>query len=120
MPDCNGVELLQKMKQLHPHCTAIIISAYGSIKSAVDAMRLGAYDYLTKPFDIDAVRLVVKRALEHRALVAENNELKQQLTTSVKLESLDCISGKMQDIYKIVQRAAESRATVLIRGESGS
>ena len=120
MPDSNGIELLQKVKQLHPQCSAVIITAYGSIKSAVEAMRLGAFNYLTKPFDIDEVRAVVKRALEHRTLLAENQTLKQQLTTSVKLDSLDCVSGKMQDVYKIVERAAESRATVLIRGESGT
>jgi DNA-binding NtrC family response regulator len=120
MPDSNGVELLQKVKQLHPQCSAVILTAYGSIKSAVEAMRLGAFNYLTKPFDIDEVRAVVKRALEHRRLLAENQELKQQLTATVKLDSLDCVSGKMQEVYKIVERAAESRATVLIRGESGT
>lgn len=120
MPDISGVELLQKVKQLHPQCSAIIVTAYGSIKSAVEAMRYGALNYLQKPFDMDEVRLVVKKGLEHRALLAENQDLKQQLTTSVKLDSLDCISGKMQEVYKIVQRAAESRATVLIRGESGT
>src|SRR2546421_8514486 len=103
MPDSNGVELLQKVKQLHPQCSAVIITAYGSIKSAVEAMRLGAFNYLTKPFDIDEVRAVVKRALEHRSLLAENQALKQQLTTSVKLDSLDCVSGKMQEVYKIVE-----------------
>ena len=120
MPDSNGIELLQKVKLIHPQCSAVIITAYGSIKSAVEAMRLGAFNYLTKPFDIDEVRAVVKRALEHRSLLAENQTLKQQLATSVKLDSLDCISGRMQEVYKIVERAAESRATVLIRGESGT
>lgn len=120
MPDMTGVEVLQKVKQLHPQCSAIIVTAYGTIKSAVEAMRLGAYHYLQKPFDMDEVKLVLKKALEHRALLAENQELKQQLKTSVKLKNLDCISGKMQDVYKIVERAADSRATVLIRGESGT
>ncbi len=120
MPDMTGVEVLQKVKQLHPQCAAIIVTAYGTIKSAVEAMRLGAFNYLQKPFDIDEVRLVIKKALEHSALLSENQELKQQLKTSVKLDSLDCVSGKMQDVYKIVERAAASRATVLIRGESGT
>ncbi len=120
MPDSNGIELLQKVKLIHPQCSAVIITAYGSIKSAVEAMRLGAFNYLTKPFDIDEVRAVVKRALEHRSLLAENQTLKQQLATSVKLDSLDCISGRMQEVYRVVERAAESRATVLIRGESGT
>ncbi len=120
MPDITGVEVLQKVKQLHPHCAAIIITAYGTIKSAVEAMRLGAFNYLQKPFDMDEVRLVIKKAVEYHDLMAENQELKQQLKTTVHLDSLDCVSGKMQDVYKIVQRVADSRATVLIRGESGT
>ena len=110
MPDINGVELLQKVKQLHPHCSAVIVTAYGSIKSAVEAMRLGAFNYLTKPFDIDEVRMIIKKALEHRELLGENQELRQQIKSSVKIKSLDCISGKMQDVYKVVERAAESVA----------
>jgi DNA-binding NtrC family response regulator len=120
MPDMNGVELLQKVKQLHPSCAAIIVTAYGTIKSAVEAMRYGAYTYLQKPFDMDEVRLVVKKAMEHRTLVAENLELKQQLKTSFKLENMVGNSGKMQDVYKVVERVADTRATVLIRGESGT
>lgn len=120
LPDSNGVEVLQKVKALHPQCSALILTGYGSIKSAVEAMRYGAFNYLTKPFDLDEMRLVVRKALEHRKLIAENQDLKQQLTSRVKLEALDCVSGKMQEVYKIVQRAAESRATVLIRGESGT
>lgn len=120
MPDMTGVEVLQKVKQLHPQCSAIIVTAYGTIKSAVEAMRYGAYTYLQKPFDMDEVRLVLKGALEHRNLLAENQTLKQQLKTSVKLDNLDCISGKMQEVYKIVERVADSRATVLVRGESGT
>lgn len=120
MPDITGVEVLQKVKQLHPNCAAIIVTAYGTIKSAVEAMRYGAFNYLQKPFDMDEVRLVIKKAVEHGALKAENQELKQQLKTSVRLENLDCISGKMQEVYKVVERVADSRATVLIRGESGT
>lgn len=120
MPDMTGIEVLKKVRELHPQCSAIIITAYGTIKSAVEAMRLGAFNYLQKPFDTEEVRVVVKKALEHRELLLENQELKQQLRTTVRLDSLDCISGKMQEVYKIVQRAADSKATVLIRGESGT
>src|SRR5579884_1292198 len=120
MPDMTGVEVLQKIKQLHPQCSAIIITAYGTIKSAVEAMRYGAFTYLQKPFDMDEVRLVLKKALEHRTLLAENQELKQQLKTNFKLENMVGTSGKMQEVYKIVERVADSRATVLIRGESGT
>ncbi len=120
MPDLTGVELLQKVKEIHPQCSAIIITAYGTIKSAVEAMRYGAYNYLPKPFDLDEVRIVLKGAIEHRKLLGENQALKQQLQTAVKLDSCDCISGKMQEVYRIVERVAESKATVLIRGESGT
>ena len=87
MPDITGVEVLQKVKQLHPNCAAIIVTAYGTIKSAVEAMRYGAFNYLQKPFDMDEVRLVIKKAVEHGALLAENQELKQQLKDQ-------CASGK--------------------------
>ena len=120
MPDMTGVEVLMKVKQLHPQCSAVILTAYGTIKSAVEAMRYGAYTYIQKPFDNEDVRLIIKKALEHRALLGENTELKQQLKSTFKLGNLDCISGKMQEVYKIVERVADSRATVLIRGESGT
>ncbi len=120
MPDMTGVELLQKIKAIHPSCAAIIVTGYGTIKSAVEAMRLGAYHYLAKPPDLDEVRIMIKKAIEHRALLAENKDLKQQLKTNFKLENMVGASGKMQEVYKVVERAAESKATVLIRGESGT
>ncbi|HEV2472118.1 MAG TPA: sigma-54 dependent transcriptional regulator [Chthonomonadales bacterium] len=120
MPDMSGVDVLHQIKQVHPQCSAIIMTAYGTIKSAVEAMRFGAYNYIQKPFDMDEVRVVVKKALEHRNLLVENQDLRQQLKTTVQLDTLDCISGKMQEVYKLVERAADSRATVLIRGESGT
>ena len=120
MPDTTGIEVLKQVKQVHPQCAAIVVTAYGTIKSAVEAMRYGAFHYLQKPFDMDEVRIVLKNALEHRALLAENQDLKQQLKTSVKPGNLDCISDKMQEVYKTVERVADSRATILIRGESGT
>ena len=120
MPDMTGVELLQKIKEIHPQCAAIIVTGYGTIKSAVEAMRLGAYHYLAKPPDLDEVRIMIKKAIEHRVLLGENQNLKQQLKTNFKLENMVGASGKMQEVYKVVERAAESKATVLIRGESGT
>ncbi len=120
MPDMTGVEVLQRVKELHPQCAAIIVTAYGTIKSAVEATRYGAFDYLQKPFDNDEVRMVVKKALEHSALRSDAPVVKRTGRSAPRPETLDCISGKMQEIYKIVERAAESRATVLIRGESGT
>jgi len=120
MPDMTGVELLQQVKQIHPTCAALVVTGYGTISSAVEAMRQGAYNYLPKPPDLGEIRLMIKKALEHRELITENRDLKQQLKTTFKLESMVGSSGKMQEVYKIVERAADSRATVLIRGESGT
>ena len=120
MPDMSGVEVLQKVKQLHPACSAIIVTAYGSIKSAVEAMRYGAFNYIQKPFDLDEVKLLVRKGLEYRAHFAETQEPRHTANIGLKMELLDCISEKMQAVYKIVERVSDSRATVLIRGESGT
>jgi DNA-binding NtrC family response regulator len=120
MPDMTGVEVLQKVKQLHPQCAAIIVTAYGTIKSAVEAMRYGAFNYLQKPFDYDEVRTLIKKALEHRRLLGESLDIRPQTKTQFKLDNLDCISDKMQEVYRIVERVADTRATVMLRGESGT
>lgn len=124
MPDMTGVEVLQKIKSLHPNSTAIIVTAYGTIKSAVEATRCGAYDYLQKPFDNEDIRRIVKRAMEQKnsAPPAPPAVPKMTATKSGNLR-MDAVVGgseKMQEIYRLVERAAESRATVLIRGESGT
>jgi len=120
MPDMTGVEVLRSIKELQPECAAIMITAYGTIKTAVEAMRLGAYNYITKPFDIDEVRVQVKKALENRTLREENIRLKQQLRTNYRFDKIVGSSGRMQELFKVIERAADSRATVLIRGESGT
>jgi DNA-binding NtrC family response regulator len=120
MPDMTGVEVLQQVKELHPQCVSIVVTAYGTIKSAVEAVRLGAVDYLQKPFDMDNVRMVVKKARENNAPAAEPRASKRALKTETRLGNLDCVSDKMRDVYRLVERAADSRATVLIRGESGT
>lgn len=122
MPDMTGVELLREVKQLQPDCTAIMITAYGTIKTAVEAMRLGAYNYITKPFDVDEVRILARKALEHRA--QPDSQAKAPTKSGAKAapssNSIIGSSAKMQELYKVIHRAADSRATVLIRGESGS
>jgi two-component system response regulator AtoC len=121
MPDMNGVELLQRVKELHPNCAAIIVTAYGTIKSAVEAMRYGAFTYLSKPFDINEVRVVLKQAIAHRDKVSEPAPARVSATKTVAGAGiLDCVSDKMREVYRIVERVAETRATVLIRGESGT
>ncbi|MEN6520702.1 MAG: sigma-54 dependent transcriptional regulator [Armatimonadota bacterium] len=120
MPDINGVELLEAARQINPSISVIMITAHGSIKSAVDAMRLGAFDYITKPFEMDELKLVVKRAVERRQLINENIDLRQQLKTRYKFDNIVGASSAMQEVFKMVERVADSRASVLIRGESGT
>ncbi|HEX2924601.1 MAG TPA: sigma-54 dependent transcriptional regulator [Chloroflexota bacterium] len=120
MPDINGVELLEAARQINPTISVLMITAHGTIKSAVDAMRLGAFDYITKPFDMDEIKIVVKKALERTNLVEENRDLRQQLKSNFKFTNIIGQSGKMQEVFKLVERVADSRASVLIRGESGT
>lgn len=119
MPDMNGVELLQKIKQSQPDVVAIMITAYATIKTCVDAMRFGAADYITKPFDVDEIRAVVKRsaarAAESRASASGGPRRTSSLPSMARTES-----AAMQEVYTLVSRAAASKATVLIRGESGT
>src|SRR5580700_3159361 len=94
MPDMSGVEVLQKVKQLHPHSSAIIVTAYGSIKSAVEAMRFGAFNYIQKPFDLDEVKLLVRKGLEYRAYSIETQEPRKAANGGLKMDVLDCVSDK--------------------------
>lgn len=120
MPDMNGVELLEAVREINPAMSVLMITAHGTIKSAVDAMRLGAFDYITKPFEMDEIKVVVKHALERRNLINENQDLRQQLKTRYKFDNIVGSSSCMQEVFKMVERAADSRASVLIRGESGT
>ncbi len=120
MPDMNGVEVLEAAKEINPRLSLVMITAHGTIKTAVDAMKLGAFDYITKPFDMDEIKLVVKNALERSRLLEENVELRQELKSRYKFDNIVGSSGKMQEVYRIIERVAASNATVLIRGESGT
>ena len=122
MPDMNGVELIQKVKQRHPETVAVVITAYATIKTCVDAMRYGASDYITKPFDMDEIRAVVKRAVTRAAEAQAAVTGVSRNSNSAPPPSLlaNAVSPAMQEIMDTISRAAASRATVLIRGESGT
>ena len=96
------------------------MTAFGTVASAVDAMKRGAADYLTKPIDLDELDVLIARTLERRALVAENRELRQQLETRYRLAGLETANSRMAEAINTAARAAASRATILIRGESGT
>ena len=120
MPDMNGVEVLRAAKEANPALSVVMITAHGTIKTAVEAMKYGAFDYVTKPFDMDEIKLVVKNALERSQLLVENASLKQELKSRFRFDEIVGSSGKMQEVYRIIERVANSNATVLIRGESGT
>ncbi len=120
MPGKSGYELLNAIKQLNPEITVIIMTAYGNIAEAVNAMKNGAYDYLTKPLDLDEVELLINRAFQFKQLTAENAELRQKLSEKHRFTNIISASPLMEEVLNIAARSANSRASVLIEGESGT
>jgi two-component system, NtrC family, response regulator AtoC len=120
MPDLDGVQLLERMREAAPRVPVILVTAFGDVEGAVEAIRRGAFDYLAKPYDVDAIRLVVRRALAQAALAAENLELRQQVREKYRLEGIVGRSEPMLQVFKTAARVAQSDATVLIEGESGT
>lgn len=116
----SGLEALPSIRRINPAIPVIIMTAYSSVESAVEAMKKGAYDYLTKPLDFDEVRIVMERAAEHRRLREENVLLREQLGTRFDSGSIIGRSEPMAKLMETVARVAPSDATVLITGESGS
>ncbi len=120
MPGMNGIELLKRLKEKAPTLNFVMITAYGSLQSAVEAMRLGAYDYLTKPFEVEEIKLVVAKALEHERLVSENRALHEELEENYRFTGIIGKSPKMEEVYDMVRQVASTNASVLIQGESGT
>ena len=120
MPDMDGMEVLQGARQLNPEVEVVIITAYGTVGGAVEAIQGGACHYLEKPIDLDEFDAVVSRALERHHLVSENRMLKAQLKEGTRFEGIISVDPAMEEALNVVARAAPSRASVLIRGESGT
>ena len=120
MPDGTGLDVLNGLRKINPEIAVVVMTAFGTVASAVDAMKHGASDYLTKPIDLDELDVLIGRTLERRALVAENRELKRQLESRHRLSGLETANPRMADAINMAARAAASRATILIRGESGT
>ncbi len=116
----SGIELLGKINEIHPNTLVILITAYGTIQEAVNAMNLGAENYLTKPVNLSELELIVDRAIEKSNLIQETHYLRQQLRATKKFERLVGNHSNMQDVFKIIEQVAPSMANVLIYGESGT
>tara|TARA_B100001248_G_scaffold260619_1_gene249357 strand:- start:1234 stop:2643 length:1410 start_codon:yes stop_codon:yes gene_type:complete len=120
MPNVTGIELLKYVKDNYPEIVFMMITAFGTTESAVEAMKLGAYDYLTKPFKIDEVRILINNALRAQALESENRTLKKELGKEYNFSNLIGNSDAMHRVFDIVKRVAATPTNVLIVGESGT
>ena len=119
MPGTSGQEVLQKVTSQTPGVPVIVLTGHGTVETAVDAMRMGAYDFLTKPLDLERLSLLVKRALQTRELVLQHRELVEQMQSEKAFEHIIGKSAAMEHVFEMVRKVAPSRASVLITGESG-
>lgn len=122
MPEMDGIQLLKQVKNSHPNTPVILVTGYASIESAVEAMKEGAYDYITKPIMDSEIKIVLERLVKQRSLVEENLKLKEQLSLTQRESLMDIVgkSEQMQKIYTLIEAVSQTRATVLINGESGT
>jgi two-component system response regulator AtoC len=120
MPHMTGLEFLPRVKQILSRTEIAIMTGHGSIETAVQAMKLGAYDYITKPFRIEELKLLLQRMEEKVRLVAENQFLRDQVSTEMELNGIVGSSSKIQDVLRMVARLRDTRTPVLISGESGT
>ena len=120
MPGLSGFDLLKAIRAVNPEIAVILITAYGTVRGAVEAMKEGAFDYLTKPIDFDELNLVLKRAIERRHLLSENRDLKRQVEGRHLFKGIISVSDAMEEVLNLASRVAPSQATVLLRGESGT
>jgi DNA-binding NtrC family response regulator len=120
MVDVDGLEVLDWVHQRAPETPVLLVTAFGNVDGAVDAIRRGAYDYISKPYDVTGIKLVVDRALRHRRLAAENRRLKREIREKYALQNVIGRSEGMLQVYKTAARVALTDATVLVVGESGT
>jgi len=120
LPDGDGLELLDIIRENHPQTVALVITGYGTIESAVKAIKQGAYDYLTKPIIDDDLRLAVERAIKQQSLMSENESLRLQLEQKYRLENIISHNYKMAKIFDLVEAVADTKTTILMAGPSGT
>jgi len=120
MPVMNGIEVLKRIIEKSPETTVIIITAFASHETAIEAMKLGAYDYITKPFKIDEIKLVIKKALDKKGLERENLRLRKELQTKYGFANIIGRSIDISKVFELIKRVSELKVNVLITGESGT
>ncbi len=120
LPDISGMEILRQSLQISPSAPVIVMTAYGNIKDAVESMRIGAFDYITKPFDLDEMFVTVNKALEVHLITEENIRLKKELSTQFSAGRIIGESKAMQSVFALLDKVSRTESTVLILGESGT
>jgi len=120
MPEKDGMEMLKEIRQNQPLTPVVMLTATKTVKTAVEAMKLGAYDYITKPFDVEELRLVAQKALESRDLKIANRRLQEEVEERYRFDNIIGKSKEMREIYSTIRQIAEKNSTVLIHGESGT
>jgi DNA-binding NtrC family response regulator len=120
MPDLDGLALLRGLREATPDVSVVLMTAFGTVEAALAAIQEGAYDYVSKPLHLDELLLTVRRAVEQRRLVRENQRFRETLQDRYSLGNIVGVSPRMLDVFKLIARVAPTRSTVLISGESGS
>src|SRR5688500_16831281 len=120
MPDMNGIELLRRLREFSPDAAVVMMTAFATVETAREAFKLGADDFIQKPFDVDELKLIVEKALERLRLLQENNAFRRAQRERGRLDQIIGHSGKMQAVYQMIETVAAVQSTVLITGESGT
>ena len=120
MPDMNGIELLRAVREVSPDTGVVLMTAFASVETAREAFKLGADDFIQKPFDVEELKIIVKKALDKQVLITENKAFKRAQRERGSVRNIIGTSGKMQAIYQMIETVAEVQSTILINGESGT
>ena len=120
LPGINGMQVLQSIRSASPDTSIIIITAYASVDTAVEAMKNGAEDYLVKPFSLDEIRLIIAKTMEKRGILMENALLREQLKKKYSFDNIIGNSEPMIEVYKMINKVKDAKATVLVTGETGT
>ena len=120
LPDTDGIQLLKSFKQTRSNTPVIMITAHGSVDTAISSMKEGAYDYVQKPFEAEEIEFVVDRAIRESRLQADYNRLRQQIASEFNFSNILGNSPKMKNLFERMRKAASTKSTVLVLGESGT